>query len=165
MSNRITSFLSKLFFPIFLRSQYQMDSSYSSEELPLRNSPSSREEGLRFKIMPIPPPLHYYDKERRTYLLGVGRRYGEGGVYPAVCVDDVGGNVTTVDAVDGITHILLGGDHDAEGQQHQDGERVVQSEHFIVDVGSGYLHEALEAPKDIQHDRVGLPQPIIDSGS
>ncbi|GFV74936.1 hypothetical protein TNCV_1041741 [Trichonephila clavipes] len=87
------------------------------------------------------------------YLFEVGRRYGVCGVYPAVGVDYVRRNVRSVDAVDGIPHVLLGGHHNAKGEQHQHGKRVVQSEHFIVDVGSGHLHEALEAAKNIQHGR------------
>ncbi|GFR02164.1 hypothetical protein TNCT_210391 [Trichonephila clavata] len=92
-------------------------------------------------------------QRNEIYLFEVGRRYSVCGVYPAVGVDDVRRNVMSVDAVDGIPHILLGGHHDTKREEHQHGERVVQSEDFIVDVGSSHLHEALEAAKNIQHGR------------
>ena len=52
--------------------------------------------------------------------------YGVGGVYPAVGVDHVLGDVVGVDAVDGVTHVLRGGHHDREGQHAGGGQAVVQ---------------------------------------
>lgn len=39
-----------------------------------------------------------------------------------------------MDAVDGLADELLGGDDDAEGDEQDDGDGVVQAEHVVVDV-------------------------------
>lgn len=72
-------------------------------------------------------------------------------MYPAVGVDDVGRYLAAVYAVDGVPHVLLGGDDDAEREQHQHGEGVVKAEHLVVDASPRYLHQTLQAAKDVQH--------------
>ena len=51
---------------------------------------------------------------------------GVGGVYPAVGVDHVLGDVVGVDAVDGVAHVLRGRHHDREGEHTGGGQAVVQ---------------------------------------
>lgn len=62
-----------------------------------------------------------------------------------------------VHAVDGVAHILAGGDDEAEGHEDHDGDAVVQAEHGRVNVDVAHFDEVLKASKDVQH--VGAPKP------
>ena len=66
---------------------------------------------------------------------------GVGGVYPAVGVDHVLGDVVGVDAVDGVTHVLRGGHHDGEGEHAGGGQPVVQPGGWVYFIY--ILHEYL----------------------
>lgn len=56
-------------------------------------------------------------------------RDGVGGVDPAVEVEDVVRHVIGVYAVDGVAHILAGGDDHREGEQDHRADAPVQAEH------------------------------------
>ena len=56
-----------------------------------------------------------------------------------------------MDAVDGVAHILLGGDDQAEGEHAGGGDAVVQPEHPAVDVAMGDVEEPPQFPEDFQH--------------
>lgn len=63
------------------------------------------------------------------------------GVDPAVRVQDVLRNVLGVDAVDGVPDVLSRGHDQAERYQQNNGDRVVQPEHWRVDVYIVHLYE------------------------
>ena len=56
-----------------------------------------------------------------------------------------------MDAVDGVAHILLGGDDEAEGEHAGGGDAVVQPEDPAVDVAVGDVQETPQLPEDLQH--------------
>ena len=56
-----------------------------------------------------------------------------------------------VDAVYGVPHILAGGDNQAECQQTNDGEGVVQSEDGRVNVHVADLDQGLQPPEYVNH--------------
>ena len=56
-----------------------------------------------------------------------------------------------MDAVDGVSHILLGGDNQAEGEHAGGGDAVVQPEDPAVDVAVGDVQEAPQLPEYLQH--------------
>lgn len=72
-------------------------------------------------------------------------------MYPAIGVDNCRGNVRTMDTIYGISYVLLGRNHDAKSQQAQNGESVMQTEDFVVDVGPSNLYQTLQASKNVQH--------------
>ncbi len=80
-----------------------------------------------------------------------GTRDGVRGVDPAVGVEHILGDVFGVDAVDGIAHVLPGGDNERERQQEAHCDRVVESEDGRVDGDVTDLDEALEASEHVQH--------------
>ena len=59
-------------------------------------------------------------------------RHGERGRDPAVGVDDVDGNITIVDALDGVTQELRGRDDQRKGEQHHRREHIFHPEDGIV---------------------------------
>ena len=61
------------------------------------------------------------------------------------------GDVLCVDAVDGVAHILLGGDDQTEGEHAGGGDAVVQPEHPAVDVAVRDVQEAPQLPEYLQH--------------
>ncbi len=90
-----------------------------------------------------------------AYPLPEGTGYGVGGVDPAVRVEHVLWDLLGVDAVDGIAHVLTGGDNQGEGNQEADCHRVVHPEDRRVYRDMADLDEALEASEHIQH--LGFP--------
>ena len=60
-------------------------------------------------------------------------------------------DVLGVDAVDGVAHVLLGGDNQAEGKHAGGGDAVVQPEDPAVDVAVGDVQEAPQLPEYLQH--------------
>ena len=61
------------------------------------------------------------------------------------------GDVLCVDAVNGVAHVLLGGDNQAEGKHAGGGDAVVQPEDPAVDVAVGDVQEAPQLPEYLQH--------------
>jgi len=70
---------------------------------------------------------------------------------PAICVEHILRDVLCVDAVDGVAHILLGGDDQAEGEHAGGGDAVVQPEDPAVDVAVGDVQETPQLPEYLQH--------------
>lgn len=73
------------------------------------------------------------------------------GVDPAIRVEHVLWYVLGVHAVDGVAHVLPGGDDERERQQAHDREGVVQPEDGAVNVHVADLDEVLEPAEDVQH--------------
>lgn len=72
-----------------------------------------------------------------------------GGVDPAVGVQHVLGDVLGVDAVDGVADVLPRGHDQAERDQQDDGDGVVQSEYRRVDVDIVHFNEILQSTKNV----------------
>lgn len=82
-------------------------------------------------------------------------------MYPAEGVQDVLRYVLGVDAVDRVAHVLPGRYDQAERDQDQHGDRVVQAEHRRIDVHVADFDQGLQAAEDIQHGTRGA----VGSGS
>ena len=67
-----------------------------------------------------------------------------------------------MDAVDGVAHILLGGDNQAEGKHAGGGDAVVQPEDPAVDVAVGDVQEAPQLPEYLQHPVASLSRSALD---
>ena len=76
---------------------------------------------------------------------------GVGGVNPAVSVEHIFGNVLGVNTVDGVAHVLPGGDNEREGQQTHDGKGVVQPEDSAVNMHMADLDQVFEAAEHVYH--------------
>ena len=86
--------------------------------------------------------------------------YGVGGVYPAVGVQHILGDVLGVNTIDGVTHILPRRHNQAEGQHKGHGDAVVQAKDGRVDSHVTDFGEAFEAPEYVQHlERWSLSNP------
>ena len=72
------------------------------------------------------------------------------------------GDVLCVDAVDGVSHILLRGDNQAEGEHAGSGDAVVQPKDPTVDVAVGDVQEAPQLPEYLQHLRSRLRCSALD---
>ena len=72
-------------------------------------------------------------------------------VDPAVGVQHVFRDVLGVDAVDGVADILPGRHNQAEGQQTDDGEGVVEPEDGRVDVNVADFDQGLQAAEYVDH--------------
>lgn len=72
-----------------------------------------------------------------------------GGVDPAVGVQHILGDVLGVDAVDGVAHVLARRHDQAERDQQDDGDRVVQAEYRRVDVDIVHFNEILQSTKNV----------------
>ena len=79
--------------------------------------------------------------------LPVGRAESVGGVDPAVGVQHILGDVLGVDAVDGVAHVLPGGDKEREGEASHHRDRVMKPEDARVDLDMGKLHQTLQSAK------------------
>ena len=73
---------------------------------------------------------------------------------PAIEIEDVIRHIVGVDAVNGIAHILAGGDDHREGEKDHRADAPVQSEHGAIDVNMADLNQGLESKEYIKH--VGL---------
>ena len=76
-------------------------------------------------------------------------------VNPTVGVEDVLGNVFGVYAVNGVANILPSRDNQAEGQQADNGESVVQPEYGRIDVHVADFDQGLEASEYVDHPSTG----------
>lgn len=72
-----------------------------------------------------------------------------GGVYPAVGVEYVFGDVLGVDAVDRVADVLPRGHDQTERDQQDDGDGVVQTEYRRVDVDIVHFNEILQSTKHV----------------
>ena len=73
------------------------------------------------------------------------------GVDPAVRVEHIFGDVFGMNTVDGVTHILPGGDNERKGQQAHDGEGIVQPKDSAVNVHMADLDQVFEATEHVYH--------------
>lgn len=66
-----------------------------------------------------------------------------------------------MDTIYGIAHILSCSHNEAKSNENHDGDTVVQSEHWRVDVYMADFDEVLQTPENVQHvaagDRLELP--------
>ena len=76
-------------------------------------------------------------------------------VNPTVGVEDVLGNVFGMDAVNGVANILPSRDNQAECQQADNGESVVEPEYGRVDVHVADFDQGLEASEYVDHPSTG----------
>uniref|UniRef100_A0A8D8WM60 Uncharacterized protein n=1 Tax=Cacopsylla melanoneura TaxID=428564 RepID=A0A8D8WM60_9HEMI len=60
---------------------------------------------------------------------------GEGGGDPTVGVDHMAGDSTIVDAVNGVTNQIVGGNKNTGHEEYGSGDSVVTPENSIVDIG------------------------------
>lgn len=72
-------------------------------------------------------------------------------VYPAICVQDVLGEVLAVYAIDGIADVLASGDDQGKCYQYNHSETVVHAEDGAVDVNMRDLYKALQTAEYVQH--------------
>ena len=56
-----------------------------------------------------------------------------------------------MDTVDGVPHVLPGGDEEGEGEAGHDGDGVVEPEDAAVYLDVGELYQTLQSPQKIQH--------------
>ena len=77
--------------------------------------------------------------------------YGVGGVYPAVGVQHILGNVLGVDTVYGVPDVLPGGHDKREGEEKGDSSTVVEPEDARVYGGVMGLDKALESSEYLEH--------------
>ena len=77
--------------------------------------------------------------------------YGVGGVYPAVGVQHILGDVLGVDTVYGVPDVLPGGHNKREGEEEGDSRPVVEPEDARVYSGVMGLDKALESSEYLQH--------------
>lgn len=56
-----------------------------------------------------------------------------------------------MDAVDGVAHVLPGGDEEGEGQTRHDCDSVVEPEDTAVYLDVRELHQTLQSSQEIQH--------------
>ena len=77
--------------------------------------------------------------------------YGVGGVYPAVGVQHILGNVLGVDTVYGVPDVLPGGHDKREGEEKSDSSTVVEPEDARVYGGVMGLDKALESSEYLEH--------------
>ncbi|GIY06767.1 hypothetical protein CEXT_432331 [Caerostris extrusa] len=106
-----------------------------------------------------------------AHLLAVGGGHRVRGVDPAESVDDGLRHLAGVDAFDGLSHELLRGDDDAEGDEEDHGDSVVESEHVVVDMDPADFQQAFKTPQHVEHAvarrgvaRVG-PEPLASPPS
>ena len=76
-------------------------------------------------------------------------------VNPTVGVEDVLGNVFGVYAVNRVANILPSRDNQAEGQQADNGESVVEPEYGRIDVHVADFDQGLEASEYVDHPSTG----------
>nr|CAH7717281.1 unnamed protein product [Callosobruchus chinensis] len=95
------------------------------------------------------------DKTPREVHLGVRlllvRGHSEGGVDPAEGVEDVLRNLLGVDAIDGVPHVLPRRNDEAERDEDRNGDRMVQSEDWRIDVDMADADERFETAENVQH--------------
>ena len=77
--------------------------------------------------------------------------YGVGGVYPAVGVQHILGDVLGVDTVYGVPDVLPGGHDKREGEEEGDSRPVVEPEDARVYGGVMGLDKALESSEYLEH--------------
>ena len=71
---------------------------------------------------------------------------------PTEGVQDILWYVFSVDTVYGISHVLPCSHNEAKSNENHDGDAVVESEHWRVDVNVADFDQVLHAPKNVQHD-------------
>lgn len=91
------------------------------------------------------------ERHLQAFALPVGCGDSVGAVYPAVCVENVLGQVLAVYAVDRVADVLAGGDDQGERDQYNHREAVVQSKDSAVGVDVRDFNEALETTEYVQH--------------
>jgi len=79
---------------------------------------------------------------------------GVGGVNPAVSVEHIFGNVLGVNTVNGVAHVLPGGDDERKGQQAHHREGVMQPEDGAVNMHMADLDQVFEAAEYVYHFEV-----------
>ena len=81
----------------------------------------------------------------------VGRAERVGGMDPAVCIEDVLGDVPGVNTHDGRPDVLSSRHYEGEGQQGHHSHPVVKPKHRTVRVVSAHLDQAFQSKEQMQH--------------
>lgn len=76
-------------------------------------------------------------------------------ILPTVGVDDGLWNGIASQAINWIAHILFGGDDDAESEQEDDRDRVVELEDVVVYLDPAGLEQRLQTAKHVEHYACG----------